>query len=384
MTTPSHPQGPTPPENLRDARLAHALQHMPDAHMQPSPQTRSAVLQEALRAASAAINTAPTPLRSPPAVTNPWWHGWLGQPGHRVPWSAAFASLAVVGFITVLWHGKDVPDAAPERALESGTVAQRKIEADASTDTANVPNASMAGRKVAASPPPIAPLTLPPPPSAAVAATTAAKQAAPAEALADAAAPATTTANTAAPAPASAAEANTDSRADSVSKAKSAELSKVARPQAREVVALGESAGARAVASAAPPAPPSAPALAAAPAMTQSYASPTVTIAQSNVKRSVPLEQAQALLSLLRGLTYGTTSAWPKRLESDANRTDWVVEISGQERWMIAPGNVRYQPLSARAKGALAVTGDGVLTSDITSAQYAQLQRLVAELKVQP
>lgn len=436
MTDPLHPQDPTSAENLRDARLAHALQHMPDAHMQPSAQTRHAVLQEAMRAAGAAVSPPPTAPTPSPSEKGRWWHAWLGQPDGRVPWSAALASLAIVGFITVLWHGKDVPDAAPERAPESSTEARRKAGADASTDTANVPSAksvadtalarsvapskeraamssaAMPERKVAASPP-IAPLTLPPPPSAAApaATTAAAKQAAPAEALADAAAPATTSANTVAPAPALVAAANTDSRADSVSKAKSVELAKVARPQAREAAALGESAGTSPVASAVTNA---------APATTQSYASPsqrsvaasserseataiaklsaspTVTIAQSNVKRSVPLDKAQALLSLLRGLTYGPPSASPERLGSDADRADLVVEIAGQERWVIAPGTVHYQSLNARARGALESAkagagagagvgpGNGVLSSAITPAQYAELRRLTVELKNPP
>ena len=37
-------------DSLRDARLAQALQHMPDAHLQPDPQARQAVLQAGMKA----------------------------------------------------------------------------------------------------------------------------------------------------------------------------------------------------------------------------------------------------------------------------------------------------------------------------------------------
>lgn len=282
MTRPSHPQSPSSAENLRDARLAHALQHMPDAHMQPTAQTRHAVLQEALRVAN---TPSPTEKRR-------WWHAWLGQPGQRVPWSAALASLAIVGFITVLWYGQDVPDAA-------------------------LPSA------------PAAP----------------APQASPAVAQADA--------ETVFPATGSA------------SKTKPAELAKDARPQAREAEALGAIERA---------APRPAPAMAAAPASDKALVdvSPILTITLGDVTRSVAPEKAQALLNLLRGLPY---AAVPDVTHREASNADLVVEIAGQERWVIAPDAVRYLPLTARAKGG---------SSDITPAQYADLRRLAMEPEVQP
>jgi len=318
MTNPSHPQSPTPSESLRDARLAQALQHMPDAHMQPSAQTRHAVLQEALRAAMNATPAAPT---SPPAAKNRWWHAWLGQPGQRVPWNAALASIAVVGFVTVLWHGKDVPDAAPERSAE----ARRKAEADVSTDTAIVPNA-----KVAAD-------------------TALARSTGPSK---ERAAPATASANMASPAPAPATPQSYSS------------------PSQRSVAGGSERSEATAIA--------------------KLSAGPTVTIAQSDVTHSVPPEKAQALLNFLRGLTYGPESVLPKRVESDASFADLVVELAGQERWVIASDKVLYQPLTTRVKGAIASAkagagagagaSDGVLSSDITPAQYAAVRRLATEL----
>ena len=289
MTTPIHPESTaasSAAENLRDARLAQALQHMPDAHMQPSAQTRHAVLQEALRAAGVKGHK-----------KSRWWHAWLGQPGQRVPWSAAVASLAVVGFITVLWYGQDVPDAAPERSKEGPAPApERKV--------ASVP-----------SPQPLS------------------------------------------PAPASPAVANADKRKDSISKAKVAELAEVARPQAREAVALGAAGSLD---------------RSEAKALAQLNTRLVVTMTQGSVTRSVSPGAVTTLLNVLRGLTYGPV---PDLTPREASNADVVVEIAGQERWVIAPDAVHYQSLAAPAKTA---------TSDITPAQYADLRRLAMEPAVQP
>ena len=279
MTTPIHPESTaasSAAENLRDARLAQALQHMPDAHMQPSAQTRHAVLQEALRAAGVKGHK-----------KSRWWHAWLGQPGQRVPWSAAVASLAVVGFITVLWYGQDVPDAAPERR--------------------------------------VAPVPSPPQPLS--------------------------------PAPASPAMAKADKRKDSISKAKVAELAEVARPQAREAVALGAAGSLD---------------RSEAKALAQLNTRPVVTMTQGSVTRSVSPGAVTTLLNVLRGLTYGPV---PDLTPREASNADVVVEIAGQERWVIAPDAVHYQSLAAPAKTA---------TSDITPAQYADLRRLAMEPTVKP
>lgn len=292
MTTPIHPESTaasSAAENLRDARLAQALQHMPDAHMQPSAQTRHAVLQEALRAAGVKGHK-----------KSRWWHAWLGQPGQRVPWSAAVASLAVVCFITVLWYGQDVPDAAPERSKEG---------------TAPAPE-----RKVASAPSP-QPLS---------------------------------------PAPASPAVANADKRKDSISTAKVvelAEVAEVARPQAREAVALGAAGSLD---------------RSEAKALAQLNTRPVVTMTLGSVTRSVSPDAVKTLLNVLRGLTYGAVPDLPYR---EASNADLVVEIAGQERWVIAPDAVHYQSLAAPGKTA---------TSDITPAQYADLRRLAMEPAVQP
>ena len=75
-----------------------------------------------------------------------------------------------------------------------------------------------------------------------------------------------------------------------------------------------------------------------------------MTIEVGVAKRSVRPEQAQALLDLLRGLPYGPTFALPKRISTQA---DVVVELTGQERWVIASDQVVHQVLAPRAKGAM-------------------------------
>lgn len=116
--TPAAPAPASGGDDLRDARLLRALAHMPDAHMQPGPHLRQAVLQQALRAVAPKVA---------PAGSG-WWArlraGWRSSE-ERVPWSAALASVAVVGLITVLWHGHEVPDANPEHTQ----VAQRTPDA---------------------------------------------------------------------------------------------------------------------------------------------------------------------------------------------------------------------------------------------------------------
>ena len=115
MSQQPHPSGDSKrtPDTLRDARLAQALKHMPDAHMQPDPQARSAVLQAALKS----LDTAPALPLHPPGDARGWrkaLHWLLGQPGQRLPLTGALASLLIASFVTVMWLGQDVPDANPE------------------------------------------------------------------------------------------------------------------------------------------------------------------------------------------------------------------------------------------------------------------------------
>lgn len=95
-----------PPEPVRDARLAQALLHMPDAHMQASHVTRQAVL----RAAQAAVHPAP------PAAPARWWTRLWGAaaPGPKIPWTTALASVLIASFVGVLWHDQEVPGPIPQ------------------------------------------------------------------------------------------------------------------------------------------------------------------------------------------------------------------------------------------------------------------------------
>ena len=131
MTT-DHKPGGNP---MRDARLAKALQHMPDAHMQASAQARAAVL----RAAQEAIDKKPI---TPPAAQSHWWNNmWAyiaGSSGNRMPWNAALATVLVAGFVTVLWQGKEVPDAKPdsEKTSEIAAIAPLPVPAPTPVATA--------------------------------------------------------------------------------------------------------------------------------------------------------------------------------------------------------------------------------------------------------
>jgi hypothetical protein len=89
---------------LRDARLQRALLAAPDGDALPSDATRRAVREAALRAIR--------PVSRPAAA--PWWQRWFGNGERRMPWNAAFATVLIAGLVTVLWQGKEVPDARPE------------------------------------------------------------------------------------------------------------------------------------------------------------------------------------------------------------------------------------------------------------------------------
>lgn len=80
---------------LRDARLREALEQAPDASMRPPARTR-----EAIHAAAH-------------AALQPAWRRWWASSGQRTGWSAAFATVLLAGFVTLLWRGEDVPQAEP-------------------------------------------------------------------------------------------------------------------------------------------------------------------------------------------------------------------------------------------------------------------------------
>lgn len=82
---------------LRDARLRQALDHAPDAGLQPPAGTR-----EAIRAAAH-------------AAVQPAWRRWWSRAGTGgTPWAAAFATVVLATLVTVTWQGREVPGAREE------------------------------------------------------------------------------------------------------------------------------------------------------------------------------------------------------------------------------------------------------------------------------
>ena len=93
--------------HLRDARLKKALDSAPDAAEVSAEWARVAIKNAALWS-----------LQKPQPV--PWWRRWRGgRAGARMPWNAAFATVLLAGFVTVFWHGHEVPDAQPDSAAQT-------------------------------------------------------------------------------------------------------------------------------------------------------------------------------------------------------------------------------------------------------------------------
>lgn len=108
---------------MRDARLHKALQDAPDGDARPAAATRDAILARA----HAAVAKTPTV---------PRWKRWLGagDAGVHMPWNAALATVALATLVTVLWHGKEVPDASvvgDEPAAGRASIASPEVKADA-------------------------------------------------------------------------------------------------------------------------------------------------------------------------------------------------------------------------------------------------------------
>lgn len=90
---------------LRDARLRQALHEAPDAALRPPQRTRDAV-----RAAAHA------------AVQPAWRRWWRSVGDHRRPWGAALATLALATLVTVLWEGREIPEARREAVPDAAPV----------------------------------------------------------------------------------------------------------------------------------------------------------------------------------------------------------------------------------------------------------------------
>lgn len=97
--------------DLRDARLAKALAHAPDADDVPLAATRGAIRKIAERPMNTWANR-------PKDQEVPWWKALWVQSGRRGgPWPAAFATVVLGGIITLLWHGRELPDEKPEESV---------------------------------------------------------------------------------------------------------------------------------------------------------------------------------------------------------------------------------------------------------------------------
>lgn len=96
-------------DQLRDARLVRALEHAPD--VQEAVQPAAALRESILRAAHDAVTAAPTG-----PMPAPWWSRWTewlrgSTSAERTPWNAAFATVLLAGFITLLWRNEPIPPA---------------------------------------------------------------------------------------------------------------------------------------------------------------------------------------------------------------------------------------------------------------------------------
>ena len=128
--------------HLRDARLKKALDSAPDQPAVPAAWARLAIR-----------NAAQWPAATPAPV--PWWRRIEGGgSGARAPWNAAFATVLLAGFVTVLWQGQEVPDATPDR---TGAEVPSRAAPAAATGSAALPaSVSNAGTPAAARPAPMA------------------------------------------------------------------------------------------------------------------------------------------------------------------------------------------------------------------------------------
>ena len=97
-------------DDLHDPALRRALDHAPDSEATPHPRTREAILKMAHNLAAAPVDAGAAANNASAA---PWWRRLFGggEPHARMPWNAAFATVLVAAFVTVLWHKEPVPDA---------------------------------------------------------------------------------------------------------------------------------------------------------------------------------------------------------------------------------------------------------------------------------
>ncbi|MDP9993742.1 hypothetical protein J2W28_004203 [Variovorax boronicumulans] len=97
--------------DLRDPALRRALDHAPDRDATPDPRTRDEIRKMAHNLAAAPTSASASAANNASAA--PWWRRLFGggDTRARMPWNAAFATVLVAGFVTVLWHREPIPDA---------------------------------------------------------------------------------------------------------------------------------------------------------------------------------------------------------------------------------------------------------------------------------
>lgn len=119
-------QGAEPQDLPRDARLAQALRHLPDAHMTASPQVRAAVLRAAMRS----VQPATPGWRAALAKLWSWWVSGAVGP-------AAVVSVFVVTVVAGVVYQQRDWDAAP--APEASAGPPRVVPAQGRSDAPALP-----------------------------------------------------------------------------------------------------------------------------------------------------------------------------------------------------------------------------------------------------
>ena len=119
-------------DDLRDPALRRALDHAPDRDAAPDPRTRDAILKMAHNLAAVPVSATGAAANSARAA--PWWRRLFGgdeAPRSRMPWNAAFATVLVAAFVTVMWRSEPVPDAQLDGEARVGGAAAPAAEAPA-------------------------------------------------------------------------------------------------------------------------------------------------------------------------------------------------------------------------------------------------------------
>ena len=134
---------------LHDPVLRRALDHAPDSGAMPDPRTRDAIRKMA-------HNLAPVPATVRLAAA-PWWRRWFGggETHARMPWNAAFATVLVATFVTVLWYREPIPDARLDgEAQVGGAAAPAPVQPSAPSPAVVAPEPQAPATRGAAPVPP--------------------------------------------------------------------------------------------------------------------------------------------------------------------------------------------------------------------------------------